>query len=632
MAMTMNFLGLTLALCTFILLIAQVRFDSTFDAYHSDADRIYRVELEWQGKKVAIVSKPMVDFMSQFPIVEANTMMEMGVKNDPVFVDNGKGERAHFVEKVYRVTSSVTDVFHFDMVEGSAQALSQPALVLISETQAKRFFGDESALNRLITVNSSILSVGGVYRDFPLNSSIQNGIYTSISPQQGGEWGQLNYNAYIRIGASVEEIDSTLIELGNALSSEIKDNEPQMPPMTVHFTPLRKLHFVTDVMYDNTPKSNRQTIFILLTIAIAVILISGINYMNFNLALIPMRIKSFNVHKILGATNGSIRRIYILESVVVALLAFLLSLLIVTIVYKLGGLTFLNAASAWWYNPVVILLTFVLALFIGIIAGIYPAYCVVSFPPSLALKGTFSMVMGAKTLKRMLIGLQFLVAYVLVMCSCFMFLQNRFLKDSNKGYNTEQVILIDLNRNIKQSKDVFTDQLKTIVGVMDVSYASVILSSNDSPNAWNMSYKGKNIMFHWIPVDPSFLDVMNIPVVEGRAFTKEDRETSKGKYIFNEKARFEYGITLNELLDSIEVVGFVDDVQYTTFRTTTSPMAFYVSGKSMRQSLDNYAYVKVSAGSNKNDIMRNVQTVVKKFETDVPLNVRFYDDLFDQVY
>ena len=80
MAMTMNFLGLTLALCTFILLIAQVRFDSTFDAYHSDADRIYRVELEWQGKKVAIVSKPMVDFMSQFPIVEANTMMEMGVK------------------------------------------------------------------------------------------------------------------------------------------------------------------------------------------------------------------------------------------------------------------------------------------------------------------------------------------------------------------------------------------------------------------------------------------------------------------------------------------------------------------------------------------------------------------------
>ena len=81
MAMTMNFWGLTLALCTFILLIAQVRFDSTFDAYHSDADRIYRVELEWQGKKVAIESKPMVDFMSQFPIVEANTMMEMGVKN-----------------------------------------------------------------------------------------------------------------------------------------------------------------------------------------------------------------------------------------------------------------------------------------------------------------------------------------------------------------------------------------------------------------------------------------------------------------------------------------------------------------------------------------------------------------------
>lgn len=630
-AMIINVFGLYIAFAAFLIIIMQTHFDSSFDSYHRDAKRIYRIALEIQGKKMAIASHPIAEFLRQSPVIEANALSDPTYRNGLIAIDQNE-TKTFFREKTRRISPSFTDVFHFEMCEGSDKALTQPGYVLIPESLAQKFFNNESALEKQIEISSVIATIGGVYKDFPENSTIQNEIYSSIPENEIGGWGQLQYNIYIKTIPNINKPLEELSELGNKLSEAIKINEPQMPATKFIFTPLRELHYITDIMYDTTPKSNRQNVFILLTIAITIILIAGINFMNFNIALLPSRIKAINIHKILGVSNRTIRLNYIFESIILSLLSFVFALFIVSLVSETFIASIVDTYVGLWANPRLIIIAFTVALIIGMLAGLLPAHYATSFRPALILKGSLGMITSAKTFRYMLIGMQFLIAYVLIISSWFMLEQHIFIQNAESGYNKEQVVLLDINNKIKQNKDVFTNRLKAVAGVEDVSYAAIILSNSDSPNAWNAHYGEKDIMFHWIPVDPSFLNTMNIKVEEGRDFREEDKKSRKGKYIFNEKARKEFGLSINSMVDSVEVIGFISDIQYTTFRTISSPMAFYVPSQLNSSDLTNFAYVRVAAKSDKKEVIQRIGEIQKQFETETPLQVQFYDDLFNVTY
>lgn len=279
-------------------------------------------------------------------------------------------------------------------------------------------------------------------------------------------------------------------------------------------------------------------------------------------------------------------------------------------------------------HPGLIMVTLVIALLIGALSGLYPSFYITSFQPALVLKGAFGMTIKAKSLRRVLIGVQFVTAFVLIMSSWFMYLQNDYLRHTDVGYDKDQIILSSVNPRIVKSKNAFTDQLKSFPGIADVTYAASALSTADNYNGWNTQFNGEKIMFQWIPVDPSFIDVMNIQVSEGRGFREDDKKT--GKYIFNEKAKNEFGLTLNALIDSAEIVGFIPDIQYTTFRTISAPMAFYVP--SGEKDYTQYAYIKVKAGSDMKSAMEHVKSVVHDYENEEPLQTRFYDDIFNLIY
>lgn len=381
-------------------------------------------------------------------------------------------------------------------------------------------------------------------------------------------------------------------------------------------------------MYDNTPKSDRQTATILLTIAFAIIIVAGINFMNMSMALVPKRMKSINMHKVLGGTNVSIRINYILESALIGIFSFLIGLVFVFLVSKTSITSLVDADISLWMHPGLTMITLLIAIVIGALSGLYPSFYITSFQPALVLKGAFGMTIKAKNLRRVLIGVQFITAFVLIMSSWFMYLQNSYMRHADVGYDRDQIILSRVNLRILNSKNAFTNQLKSFAEIADVTYAANALSTADNYNSWSTQYNGEKIMFQWIPVDPSFIEVMNIQVSEGRGFREDDKKT--GKYIFNEKAKKEFGLTLNALIDSTEIIGFIPDIQYTTFRTASVPMAFYVV--SGQKDYSNYAYIKVKAGSDMKAAMKHVKSVVKEYENEIPLQVRFYDEIFNQVY
>lgn len=624
-AMIINVLGLSVAFAAFLIILIQVYFDRSFDTCHRDAKQIYRIELGIQGNKFAIVSRPITDFISRSPQIEVSALTAATTAKTAYKV-NHNNIQSRYNERMLRVTPSFTDVFHFDMQEGTNKALSLPDQVLIPASLAKKMFGNEPAIGKQLEEESKSVTVGGVYKDFPKNSSIENVIYTSIPEKETGGWGDLRYNAYIKVIPSAN-IAEEKEKLESELAETLRENEPNMPATSLYLTLLRDLHNTTDVMYDNTPKSDRQTATILLTIAFAIIIVAGINFMNMSMALVPKRMKSINMHKVLGGTNSSIRINYILESITIGLLSFLIGLGLVFLVSKTAVASLVDADIHFWKHPGLLMVTLAIAIFIGALSGLYPSFYITSFQPALVLKGSFGMTIKAKNLRRVLIGVQFITAFVLIISSWFMYLQNSYLRYADVGYDRDQIILSSVNPQIVKSKNAFTNQLKSFAGIADVTYAASALSTADNYNGWSTQFNGEKIMFQWIPVDPSFIDVMNIKVSEGRGFREDDQKT--GKYIFNEKAKNEFGLTLNALIDSAEIVGFIPDIQYTTFRTISAPMAFYVSPKN---DYTQYAYIKVKAGSDMKSALEHVKSVVRNYENGEPLHIRFYDDIFNQVY
>lgn len=624
-AMVINTFGLSVAFAAFLIILMQVYFDRSFDACHADAERIYRIELGIQGNKFAIVSRPITEFISQSPLIETSALASVTITPITFRIDHNNKQDL-YEEFTQSVTPSFTDVFRFDMKEGTDSALELPDQVLIPESLAKKMFDNESAVGKQLKEEAKSVVVGGVYKDFPKNSSIGNFVYRSIPEKERGSWGDLKYNAYIKTIPSAN-ITEEKTRLENELAQTLKENEPDMPATRLYLTPLRMLHNVTDVMYDFAPKSDKQTATILLIIAWAIIVVASINYMNMSMALVPKRMKSININRVLGGTNVLIRINYVLESIAIGLLSFFIGLLIVVIVSKTSIVSLMDADIHFWKHPGLTLFTFAIALLVGGLSGLYPSFYITSFQPALVLKGNFGMTIEAKKLRQLLIGIQFITAFVLIMSSGFMYLQNNHLRHADVGYDRDQIILSSVNPHIVKNKSAFTHQLKSFSGITDVTYAASALSTADNYNGWNAQYNGEKIMFQWIPVDPSFIEVMNIEVSEGRGFREDDQKI--GKYIFNEKAKNEFGLALNTLIDGTEIIGFIPDIQYTTFRTISAPMAFYVSPSN---DYSKYAYIKVKAGSDMKSALEHVKSVVHEYEGEKPLQIRFYDEVFNQVY
>jgi putative ABC transport system permease protein len=189
-----------------------------------------------------------------------------------------------------------------------------------------------------------------------------------------------------------------------------------------------------------------------------------------------------------------------------------------------------------------------------------------------------------------------------------------------------------MNEKVNESRNAFTNRLKSFSGIEDVTYAEPLLSSSDQYMEWIMPYKGEEIRYQCMAVDYSFLKVMGVEITEGRDFREEDTHT-RGAYVFNETARRTYNLELGTMIDSVVIVGFIPDVKFASFRTEVAPMAFYLWGARKNWSMPpNYAYIKVRAGSDMSQAVSNVRSVLAEFDAEYPFQIRFFDHVMQQLY
>ncbi|WP_365324550.1 FtsX-like permease family protein, partial [uncultured Parabacteroides sp.] len=396
-------------------------------------------------------------------------------------------------------------------------------------------------------------------------------------------------------------------------------------------TRLPDVHYATDVTFDMVPKSSRQTVLVLFAFALVILIIAGINFTNFSTALTPMRVKSINTQKVLGSSDGVLRFSLLMEAVCVSVVAYLLALWMVYIAGSGPIAKLVDADMSLTAHPLLLSVTALIALLTGVLAGLYPSYYMTSFSPALVLKGSFGLSPKGRRLRNVLISVQFIASFALIIGSMFMYLQNHFMQSSPLGYDKDEVIVTNLTAPVLKSSDAFSSRLKSFSGIADVTYGEFMLSSQDQYMEWGRELNGETIQFQCMPVDPSFLKVMNIFVIEGRDFREEDALTTDGVYIFNERAKKLYDMTLGDKIYGAEIAGFIPDIKFASFRTEVTPMAFYVRGKGYSGGAA-YAYIKVKAGSDLPSAMSHVKNVLNEIHPDYPFDVKFFDQVLNTLY
>ena len=648
MATMLNILGLTVAFAAFMIIMMQVDYDKNFDKFHKDADKIYRLELEWDGNGAqAILPRPLADVFFNFSPHIVAAALTYPIYSETVFiVDQEDGKRDSYMEPNMTVYPSFTDVFTFDMLEGSKDALKDPEKILIPASMAKKIFGTEFAVGQrmkakdtkgrlagVFTIAEIDYTVGGVYKDFPINGILQNAIYVKMDDKENvHDWGSSNFYGYLRLDSpeAAENLVSEFMEYykKNDIGKNMSWNTGEL---NFQLTQLPDLHYVTDIAYDMAPKTSLQTIWVLIAIACVIMVIAGINFTNFSTALTPMRIKSINTQKVLGSSDSMLRFSLLMEAVCISVVAFLLALWGIYMTANSPVATLVDADISLAAHPGLIGITALLAILTGLLAGLYPSYYITSFSPALVLKGNFGLSPKGRLLRNVLISVQFISSFALIIGAMFMYLQNNFMQTSSLGYDKDEIIVTDITGTIIKSKEAFENRLKSFSGIEDVTSAEFLLSGQDQYMSWGRELKGKNIHYQCMPVDPSFLQVIGITVDNGRDFRKEDALTADGAYIFNERARKMYDLQLGDKLAGTEVIGFIPDIKFASFRMEVSPMAFYVRGQGYSGG-SAFAYIKVKAGSDMVAAMAHVKNVMGDIHPDYPFDIRFFDKVLNSLY
>jgi putative ABC transport system permease protein len=632
-AIVLNVLGLSVAFAAFLVIMIQLDYDLGFDKFHKDRDRIFRLEYTKQTNTQAIISRPLAErFFESSPNILAGTITSPGMRD--VFFHTENDARNSFEEKSLGVSPEFTDVFTFDFTEGNENALKIPDNVIIPLSLSRKIFGNESAVGKQFIHSAGNLTVGAVFRDFPSNSIVNNCIYVSIPADENKQaWGNWNYIVYIRVNDATNV--SQLFE--NFMRNfEAPENTNWDETSSFRFTALPDVHFVTDAIFDFTPKASKSTLLILLAIAIVIVAIAGINFTNFSTALTPMRIKNINTQRVLGARRSTLRSMLVSEAVIISIVSYFVALILIDLFQRtpLAGLTDADLSLA--AHPWIVGGTALMALITGLLAGLYPSFYMTSFAPALVLKGNFGLSPKGRQLRNTLISIQFIASFALIIGASFMYLQNRFMQHSSMGYDKDRLLTVNIGR-IQGHSEALTNQLKSFSGIEDVTYSFHLISSSDNYMTWRTPYKGEPISIEVLPVDYTFLKVMGIEITEGRDFRPEDAITPTGAMVFNETARKKYNLEVNTRMDGfgdyegMEIIGFMSDVKFASFRTAVEPMVFYMAGTLMAMPSSN-VYIRLKAGTDIQAAMLHIRSTLAGFDADYPFNVRFFDEVLQRLY
>ncbi len=601
----LNILGLTVAFAAFSVILMQVQYDLKYDRHYQNADRLYRIEGAFDPGQPdsysSFISRPMgQQFFDNVPEVELGGVLQ---DQGNVFMQQAGTGLSPVILRLGFITPPLLDIFEVKLIEGDLTAFAQPRAMMLSRKAAAQLFPGENPIGKMVCnpdSPSETYTIVGLFEDAPKNSSF---LFTAVynmgdhSMDNSTEW---SYHHYLRVSpnAQIDSIESRVTRLLNEYTDD-REEEGATNHRTIRLTNLHQIYFNSDTVYDFVDKGSLTTTYSLITIAFLLIAIAIINFVNFSLAAVPMRIRSINTRKILGSSNAALRGQQLLRAVLTALAAWILAMGGVYLLSTSAFTTYISADMDLMYNLPLLGLCLVIALVTGFLAGLYPAFYSTSFTPALVLKGSFSLSPKGRRLRSGLIGFQYVISFVLIMVALYINVQSSFMKKHDLGFRKDQVVTLKIRAQAasQANLDAMESALRQSTDVVDVTFADGPLVSNGKMG-WGRDVNGKYVKFDCLPVAPNFVDFFGLEVLEGRGFIDSDRLKANGTIIFNQTAVETYpelavgGKISGHVEEPADIVGMVNDFNFQPLQYRINPIALYVFG-SAGWGTQSFMYIRI---------------------------------------
>jgi putative ABC transport system permease protein len=636
-----NITGLAIGMGCSILILLWVRDELGYDRFHANFDRIHRVyrdeALTAPGSGSALTSPPMAGaFKKDFPEVRLATRFGTWQRR---LVANG--DRTFTETRYMHADPDFFEMFTFPFVQGDPRtALSEPYSIVLTESAAAKYFGADDPMGRTLTVDRGFdVVVTGIVKDPPPTSSLRFDLLSPfqlllsryIGDENGDNWGFNSFATLLLLAPGVQTAEFNT-KLEGYLQRYAKDDTDRLAVQ-----PLAAVHLRSTMGHDNLGTGGIKYVWIFSALALFILAIASINFMNLTTARSAKRAREVGLRKVVGARRPQLVRQFFAESVLMSLAALGLALILVELFLPpFNTLSGKLIATSWTANLPLLLGCLGLAVATGLLSGIYPALFLSSFRPISVLKGTLRTASGGPIFRKALVVVQFTLSVFLITATAIIARQMTYMRTRDLGFDKERIIHLRLFGELNGKYAYIKGRLLQNPDVASVT-ASLALPTDIQNSPGTPEWEGKDpdarMEIKADFVDFDYIETFGIPMVEGRSFSREFATDADEAYLVNEEAVRRMGLAAPAVGKRFSfwgregrIVGVMKDAHFQSFRQKIEPLVFKIFPDWFR-----FLYIKVRPG----DIgagLRSIETTWASMDLGYPFDYGFLDRDFENLY
>lgn len=629
-----NIVGLAVGMAACILIFLWVQDELSYDRFHENADNIYRV-----------VENQYYSGQEPFPVAVTPAPLAEYLKNEyPEIVNAIRLHRASRVltyeQKMFRERNiiatdpAILEMFTFPLLKGNPEtALSEPQSIILTEAMAKKYFGSADPMGKILKGETTDFTVTGVMETVPANSHLEIDFLIQFQTDKADEWGSNSYYTYIQLqdGTPYEPVSEKIAGVIKA-NAEGSVTEIYLQPLTdIH------LHSAGKFTADIPGHGDILYVKIFSVIAVFVLLIACINFMNLATAKSRKRAKEIGIRKAAGASRWEIIKQFLGESMLYAVIALILAMILVELLLPTFNnlaqkelfLNFsVNSKMGWGLLGIVILT--------GLVAGSYPALYLSGFDPTKVLKSSVNSGSKSALSRKILVVFQFSISIILIIGTLIIFKQLHYIRNKKLGLEKENVVYVRMDNAVRDKYDEIKQEFlknPNVVAVSSTSQLPLYIANSTSGFSWDGKNPEETILIHFTMVDPDYAHVFNIEMAEGR-FYSDEYSTDTSGIVINEEAQTIMGLespigeAINGWDQEFEIIGVVKNFHFKPVNTTIEPLIMLTSSMSRWY---NYVLIRI----NPDDVtgtLASLENTFEKLVTGSPFEYKFLDDSYDKMY
>jgi len=653
-----NVIGLATGLACSILIALYVIHELSFDNFNEHKNEIYRMlclgrigDSELNGAWTCYPLGPTLtsDLPEVLSFVRFEKWGETIVKHEG---------RSYIEDGIMAADSTFFGIFTIPLITGDPKTvLSSPRTIVLTQTAKDKYFGQEDPIGKMLKIgtDSVLYAVTGVMENVPENAHFEFNMLVSFVTNEyanDGFWVSNNPDTYILVDKGVdpdklqEKISEIVLrnagsQIENLLGISMEDFTNAGNSYGYFMQPLLDIHLDTSIHHSHKPSVDKKNIFIFTLIAVLILIIAGINYMNLSTARSAGRAKEVGIRKVVGSTRKSLVNQFLFESMMLTLISLILAIFMVELLNDLFnnliqiqlGMNYL----AWYTVPGLI----ILAIFMGFLSGTYPAFFLASFRPVAVLSGTLQKGTKSGILRSILVVFQMTISIFIITGTMIVYSQVGYMTSKELGFDKENLLVVRRPSALEEQQKTFMDEVKKIPGVLNITHSTATPGHTNNYNAhWIEGQPTENsYLMQTFQVDEQFAETYGMEMVEGRFFS-ENFATDSAACLINESAVNQFGWEAlydfrilrpasNEGdFDLYNIVGVVKNFHFHSLHDRILPAIFFLKPEDAR-----WGYISIRlSGENINQTVSQIETLWREFSGNDPLLSFFMDEDFDDKY